>query len=1675
MLAGLFVGGVPEAVAQPDPAPQATQPAEPASCQRAELVELRTQSSKTFLNEDCSRTGVFGTLLHYESAPGRWEDVDLRFRPDGSGFVMDRHNLVARVRGATVDITERAGEGVRWLTPVVPEVAERSAQYRSAGLDWTYTTRKTGLKLSAIVDAPRGPQTYEFRYQLLGGASDFTVDDDGNLVSSAFTVPRATVLGADLALREAGPWQLLPGQRVAFDWDDSELPESAYPYELDPTTTFSVNANSDDGTVHGGSTTYPPPSGSQADLGLQHMIAGRTYQSWLNPPQYAVWNSVMRWHTGAIPDTAELTSASLVVNKWYSPIYDTATYNQNGRNLTADWHEVGGITTASYSATAQTNALSGMSLGSFTNYQDYTINLANANGVSKVGYTGLRLHVDGGQPTGMNHVYFTAFDDPTYPEPRLVVNYNLNAAPSITSVSDSPDPLTVGSVGTFTVGWNDPGDSVRAVICKTNSISSTGTCPGGSFATASPSSTSPSTTTWVPSHADVGTRTYYAFVCDASNLCSTATTGSVTVQNRAPAITSASDTPDPLTAGGTVSFSVGWNDPGDTVRAVICKTNSVSSTATCPGGSWATGNLSSSSPSSAAYTTSMSNVGTNTYYAFACDASNACSSSSTGTFTVQNPGPSIISASDLPDPTTVGTTVTFSVAWSDAGDTAKAVICKTNSISAGSCGGGTWASGPLGSTSPSSANYTPVQADIGTNTYYAFACDSGNSCSTSISGTFTVQNRVPSASSHADSPDPVTAGDPVTFSITWSDPGDSVRAVVCKTNAISSGTCPGGSWATGSPTTTGTSSATYTTSHADVGTRNYFIFACDTSNACSSFRSGTFTVHNKQPQLTSASDTPDPVTAGQTLTFNVGWRDPGDSVRAVICRTNAISAGTCSGGAWATGNPQSTSPSQAYYVTSPADAGTKSYFAFACDTTNACSSGQAGTFSVVLASQGPQITNVTPNPAEIGDEITIHGSGFGAETSDTEVVIGDESATVTSWSSNRVVAVVPAGLAAAPQELQVYAADDDSNEAEVTIANQETGETSNAFPGQILIRVAPGVSASLVAGAYGDSVLAPVFTDETDELLARWFVVSVPAGQENSRVEQYAGDPRVEWAELNYAARTNVSPNDTYYDSDQWYLHQSSDVDIDAPETWDIAQGDPSVSVAVIDSGIHDHPDLLGNLGPAELWGTRCPGEAHGTHVGGLASAVTNNSRGVASIGWNTTIRSYGVFDVYDGECMTYEREVVNAIAKASRDGNEVINMSLGFLDHYYSQAAQDATTVAWKKRGTIIVAAAGNEGTDKESYPAANMHTVAVGNVTKAGDRAGDSNYGPWVDVFAPGTNLLSTYTYAGNDHQYAYLSGTSMASPLVAGTAALMVAEQPGVPNSKIVSALKRTAEGGLNVISANRAVRDILQVKEPNGVFVRRKGSKIVWFLDNGVKRKVLSRTMLRSWGIDSRTGSQIAVLTQEQLETIERGDPMGFRPGTLLRPSDDLSTVYVVTNLSPGGVVNWTRGAKRLLAADAQGCLGYDTSKALPVSRKALALHPDGATLTGCTQHASGTALMRPSDQTIWITQANKKRQVRTNQILVSWGWDDEVVSGPLNELELRDMPEDTDIGYRPGRLIRVPGNPVNLVTSNGDFASAQRRRFPQDGYLSCYGLENAPVMTVENQYLTIHPQGSDLTC
>jgi thermitase len=279
-------------------------------------------------------------------------------------------------------------------------------------------------------------------------------------------------------------------------------------------------------------------------------------------------------------------------------------------------------------------------------------------------------------------------------------------------------------------------------------------------------------------------------------------------------------------------------------------------------------------------------------------------------------------------------------------------------------------------------------------------------------------------------------------------------------------------------------------------------------------------------------------------------------------------------------------------------------------------------------------------------------------------------------------------------------------------------------------------------------------------------------------VRRYRKFREVEYAEPNYLFKAFYVPNDSYYS------YQYGPQKIDAPPAWDVTSGNPQVKIAVVDTGIQlNHPDLAGKIvaGRDFVQNDDIPDDenGHGTHVAGIAAAVTNDGIGIAGVAPNVSLMPVRVLDSSGAGSLS---AVANGILYAANQGAQVINLSLGAPQGAYSLLY--AVTYAWNK-GSVIVAAAGNDGAEEPNYPAYYPNVIAVASTDSSDRRSSFSNYGQWVDVAAPGSDILSTYLGS----RYAYLSGTSMASPHVAGLAALLASQ--GRTNAQVVEAIRKGAD--------------------------------------------------------------------------------------------------------------------------------------------------------------------------------------------------------------------------------------------------------------------------------------------
>ncbi|KPC73751.1 thermitase, partial [Thermoactinomyces vulgaris] len=190
-------------------------------------------------------------------------------------------------------------------------------------------------------------------------------------------------------------------------------------------------------------------------------------------------------------------------------------------------------------------------------------------------------------------------------------------------------------------------------------------------------------------------------------------------------------------------------------------------------------------------------------------------------------------------------------------------------------------------------------------------------------------------------------------------------------------------------------------------------------------------------------------------------------------------------------------------------------------------------------------------------------------------------------------------------------------------------------------------------------------------------------------------------------------------------------------------------------------------------------GNGHGTHCAGIAAAVTNNSTGIAGTAPKASILAVRVLNNSGSGTWT---AVANGITYAADQGADVISLSLGGT--VGNSGLQQAVDYAWSK-GSVVVAAAGNAGTTAPNYPAYYSNAIAVASTDQNDNKSSFSTYGSWVDVAAPGSSIYSTYPTS----TYSSLSGTSMATPHVAGVAGLLAAQ--GRSASNIRAAIENTAD--------------------------------------------------------------------------------------------------------------------------------------------------------------------------------------------------------------------------------------------------------------------------------------------
>jgi thermitase len=375
-----------------------------------------------------------------------------------------------------------------------------------------------------------------------------------------------------------------------------------------------------------------------------------------------------------------------------------------------------------------------------------------------------------------------------------------------------------------------------------------------------------------------------------------------------------------------------------------------------------------------------------------------------------------------------------------------------------------------------------------------------------------------------------------------------------------------------------------------------------------------------------------------------------------------------------------------------------------------------------------------------------------------------------------------------------------TNTESTTGSNEETATTSNSGDNsntgtnvppdlggvtefveqEVLVKIKPGADVDKIVSELGGTIIETLPQISVIRIKLEPQVSVAEAIQTLEELEE------VEYAEPNGICYMDLVPNDADYDS-QWAPQLTG-----AESAWDVTTGAAGVIIAITDTGVDGtHPDFEGKV--IAGWDTYNNVEIsagadssvnpHGTHCSGIAAAVGNNSQGIAGVAWESKIMPIRICD--DGPYyIAYWSDMAEAFMWAADNGADIISCSFG--GKWYSQTIKDAIDYAVIDMGCAMFASMGNSYRNEIMYPAGYQSVIAVGATNAHDEIASFSTTGNHMSVCAPGVEIYSTMPGGGYD----YLSGTSMSCPFVAGAAALILSQNPGMSPEGVKTQLEETA---------------------------------------------------------------------------------------------------------------------------------------------------------------------------------------------------------------------------------------------------------------------------------------------
>ena len=591
--------------------------------------------------------------------------------------------------------------------------------------------------------------------------------------------------------------------------------------------------------------------------------------------------------------------------------------------------------------------------------------------------------------------------------------------------------------------------------------------------------------------------------------------------------------------------------------------------------------------------------------------------------------------------------------------------------------------------------------------------------------------------------------------------------------------------------------------------------------------------------------------------------------------------------------------------------------------------------------QSPVITSIFPTTIIPGvTEVTIKGNRFGdsKEYYDDVYFNGVKVKTIRSWSNTEIIVIAPTGITNGKISIKINHFDEIYGNSFSLLTPVITSISPTVIiPGMTLVTIK---GQNFGEWYENDDIFFDGMVAREKRDVVSWtdteIEVFVPEEVTKSgKVSIKKGSWGVSIVYgPSFSIQKKVS-NDTYSNFQTSYLEL-----INAPQAWNITTGNQDVVVAVIDDGVYiNHPDLRNNIwiNKNEVIGNKIDDDgngyiddiygwdfisnegemtargSHGTMVAGILGAIGNNNEGIAGINWKAKIMPLIVCDNSSG-CFT--NTIDDAIKYAADNGANIINISLGtYATTGYSTKYNDAIKYAYNK-GVVIVAAAGNgdiEGDIGQNLdivpqsPVCNDNeqnmVIGVGSVDNNGYRTSWSNFGKYVDIYAPGENIVSAQApiYSTVEGFYKIGDGTSFSAPIVSGAAALLKAKYPTMPNYEIRNRLIKNSNNGiLDIYKTLKQSYSYSFVKKVDGTLIKTKTDSTIYIIESGKKRPISSVEVFNAMGYN---WNSIITVAQGEIDIYPLGSAitssgvvfgistMDIPEGALIRAIGDID-VYIV---------------------------------------------------------------------------------------------------------------------------------------------------------------------------------------